>query len=273
MKNERSLPLYELAPTNGMFADKLAKYYGYESATALANSLPIGARIVDIGAGISDFGKVIATARPDVSVTYFDLRYNNAGLLAKAHGENPLPNISFVQGNILDLEQSALKAGSYDRVFSSRLIPHIELEDTKLAREALLNMGELLNSEGEMLVLCRFGPLLRDRVLNRPTAVKITKQELQTDTDRVVDKALSAIRLLDVHRVHQRMKNISATEYFGQAEWRQPDTQGRIHPMRGDIWDPKQHEFVRRMGLRGHIVHAGYVVYAIKDAIKGRNVS
>jgi SAM-dependent methyltransferase len=252
---------------------KLARYYGYESASDLANSLPVGARIIDIGAGISDFGRVIASMRPDVAVTYFDLRYNNAELLAKAQGDKVLQNVSYMQGDILEIEQSPLKLASYDRVFSSRLIPHIDLEDVDLARKAISNMGKLLNPDGEMMILCRFGPLIRDKLLHHPSAVKITNRELQEDADSTINKTLSDIRLPDIHRVRQRMWNISGTDYFRQAQWRQPDKKGRLHPMRGDIWDPINQRFVRRIGLRGQMVHAGFWNHATRDSINQRSAA
>lgn len=270
MREGYTLPLYELAPTNGKPADSLAIYYGYPSAIALAAELPPQTDVVDIGAGISDLGRVVAAARPDITWTYVDLRYDDPEILRQAKGDNSPPNVSYVTANILSVDASALQPDSFDRAFSSRLIPHIELEDEELARNALLNIGSLLREGGSMTILNRFFPLLRDRLLHHPRATTITKQQLELNSDFILDSAIAAIRLPDMHRWRQKVHNVHASVYYGQAQWRLPDAKGRVRPMRGKIWDPVQCQFIPRLSPRGHIVYGGFIRHALKDPFPRR---
>lgn len=265
-----NVPLHELAPTNGRSADAQAFYYGYDSAADLAADLPPNANVIDVGAGISNFGRVIAYQRPDVSVTYFDLRYDNPYLLNQAMGEDSPPNVSYVKGDILDISEGSLLIESFNRAYSSRLIPHIELEDAGLARNAILNIGQLLKTDGYMMLLCRFYPLLRDKLLCHPAAIRIMKQELLENPDLTLEHAISAIRLPDIHRWWQKVNNVHATAHYGQARWRQPDEKGRIFPMRGDIWDRDQQTFVPRRSWRGHVMYTGFLRRIINDPFPQR---
>src|SRR5258708_25804228 len=99
-------PLWELAPTNGRDADCQARYYGYPSAKDLAAKLPEEANVIDVGTGIADFPRVIATERSDTTVTCLDLRFDNPTILEQAMGNNTPPNLSYVTGDILNIEES-----------------------------------------------------------------------------------------------------------------------------------------------------------------------
>jgi ubiquinone/menaquinone biosynthesis C-methylase UbiE len=266
MKPIRTIPLYELAPTNGRSADSQAIFYGHPTATALTESLPQNADVIDVGAGISDFGRVIAAARPDVRWTYMDLRYDNPKILAQAQGEQSLRNVSYVRGNVVEWKEIGVEPDSYDQIYCSRLIPHIELEDRELARRALLNMGRLLKSDGSMTILRGFQPLWRDRVLHRPSSITITKQALLDNPEPVLNNAIAAIRIPNIHRWRQIIHNTNATPYYGQAQWRLPDTKGRTRPMRGQIWDSKGAKFVPRMSWRGHAIYAGFVRHILSNS-------
>lgn len=270
MKRGYTAPLYELAPTNGRDANSQAAYYGYASAGDLASSLPPKAKLIDIGAGTSDFGRVIAAARWDVEVTCFDLRYGNANILQQAAGDNPPPNINFVAGDILKIEETDLALNGFDRAFSSRLIQHIELEDRVLARAALVNIGRLLKADGSMIVVGKPYQLWRDRLFRRQVAVTITKKELRDNPDFVLEQAIAMVRLPDIHRWRTRIHNVHATAYFGQPQCRRPDEKGRVLFMHGEIWDPAQQAFIPRRSMRGHLVYAGFQRRILADPLPRR---
>lgn len=198
-------PLYELAPTNGRDADSQAFFYGYLTACALAEDLPFNANVIDIGAGISDFGSVIAAARPDIRVTCMDIRYDNPTIVAQAKRKTSPPNVSYATGDIVKVETMSLKPESFDRLFCSRLIPHIELEDKDIAMQALINMGQLLKPDGTMTLLRGFQPLWRDVFFRRPSHITITKSMLVNEPELTLHETLASVRLPGIHRWRQVM--------------------------------------------------------------------
>lgn len=258
-------PLYELAPVNGRDASIQAHYYGYASVDHLAADLPAGARVIDVGAGITNLGKEVAVRRPDISWVYFDRCYSSQELLRQAQGNDTPPNVSFTNGDITRIEESGLAAGSFDRVFSSRLVPHIDMESPELARLALSNMASLLRADGDMRILRRFYPFLRDRLLGRAGFVHVTRQELEEKGNSVLEHALAHIRLPRFYRWKQILHNVHATAHFGRAQWSLPDAKGRARPARGLIWDPQHETFVPRRSLRGHQLYGGFILRALRD--------
>lgn len=69
--------VYEKAITTDRSAEMLACKHGSEGVAQLAETLPQGARILDVGAGASPFGKEVAILRPDISWTNFDYSYQD----------------------------------------------------------------------------------------------------------------------------------------------------------------------------------------------------
>ncbi|HYH35998.1 MAG TPA: class I SAM-dependent methyltransferase [Candidatus Saccharimonadales bacterium] len=94
----------------------LARFYGFESVEAVADSLPQDAAVLDAGAGASRFGHTIAAMRPDVRWTNLDVGYLDESVLAVLQKTAP-ENVTFVRGSITEAAE-LLPHSNQDRVFS-----------------------------------------------------------------------------------------------------------------------------------------------------------
>lgn len=139
--------LYQRAPMTASTAAFLARVYGAPSVDELARSLPAAARVLDVGAGYSELGQVVARLRPDIAWTNLDLNY--------PPGEVRADNLTHVQGDVL----ANTSRGPYDRIYAFWVLPHIGLEGTAMIEQALTNMLRWLTPDGRLVV----GPLLAHR--------------------------------------------------------------------------------------------------------------
>lgn len=121
----------------GRDATHLSAAYGYDSVSALAAALPERARVLDAGAGLSNFGKVVASMRPDITWVNYDLCYSNTWrYMAEARRGAP-DNVTYVQGDIMVLPTAA-EDGGYNAIFSYWALPHIQMQHSR--QYAIMNM-------------------------------------------------------------------------------------------------------------------------------------
>ena len=94
----------------------LVHRHGFESVLQLAESLPIDARVLDVGAGASPFGKEVSTLRPDVTWLNFDYSYQEPAILDEVSKYTP-SNVQHVVGDATKLGET-YEPETFDAVFS-----------------------------------------------------------------------------------------------------------------------------------------------------------
>jgi hypothetical protein len=151
--------LFEVAPSTKRTARHLSKRYGFKNPKQLAESLPPYARVADFGAGKSHFGKTITDLRPDVMWLNIDVR---TGLFQHAQRQQRRSS-SGLQYIKSDIFAPPIRPGTLDRVYSSWLLPHIELESGELAVRAVHAMASLLNETGILSINASGRLLSRER--------------------------------------------------------------------------------------------------------------
>lgn len=187
-------------PSTGRKPLFLVKQLGFNSVARFAESLPEGALVADIGAGLSTFGQEVASMRADIHWINVDPCYLDKKI-ARWLPENLPPNLELLTDNIT-LESDTLSGlnAKMDFVFSYWLIPHLSLEDDTAARTAIKNMTTLLKREGKMAV----GPIRKHGILSsfryRGTII-YDKQNI--DADEIIRKT----KLWWLPRTIQRFSN------------------------------------------------------------------
>ena len=130
-----------------------ATYGGGMSIDAFAESLPLNATVVDVGAGLSNLGSEVAARRDDISWTNYDYNYgvpDGVNSLLDEVKSNAPRNVAYVTGDALDFP--TYMTGSYDRVYSYNLVSHLLRIKQALGDKALQGMVELLTQDGELHV-------------------------------------------------------------------------------------------------------------------------
>ncbi len=181
---------YLLAPVTGRRSSELIPAYGYSSLEACLHSIPDGGSVMDVGAGMSTFGLVIARHRPDVSVVNFDYAYKTKELREELQDAAP-NNLTYVP---LDIVEGDVKEwrGSFDLGFSFWLLPHLSLEkDVSPAQNAAENMLTMMKSSGQLRVGPTRGFL---KVFDCCVKVEMSK------TDSAEERAIAAKNIVDQTR-------------------------------------------------------------------------
>ncbi len=139
-----------MLPTTERSADTLAYGHGYKSLTDLAYSLPPQAKVLDVGAGASSLGSVVAQLRPDVHWTNLDFSYHDRQILKDISRDAP-PNLTFIAGDVTKLDDF-VEPASMDAVFSYWLFPHLSLYDKRPALTAAVQVYKAVKSGGILAV-------------------------------------------------------------------------------------------------------------------------
>ncbi len=175
------MPAYsELAPTTRRSAKKLSLRYGFNRHEDFAASLPLGSVALDVGAGKSNLGTKTAEKRPDIQWVDVDLRRGLTNYAARRQSKAS-GNYSRVQASVFDLP---FPDGTFDRIFTCWLLPHVRLDSRDLAISATHEMMRVLTPEG--IITASGGYEYR--------SLSFTKYEYDTDPDFVAKSIVDETR-------------------------------------------------------------------------------
>jgi ubiquinone/menaquinone biosynthesis C-methylase UbiE len=258
---EQNLTVYEQAVTTDRPAEMLAQKHGFESLAQLASSLPEGARVLDVGAGASPFGKEVATLRPDISWTNFDYSYQNPAILDEVNVNTPT-NLAHTAGDATKLAE-VYEPGSFDAVFSYWLLPHLSIDDSKPAHDAAKAIFAVTKDGGVMSVGPQTSGLLR---LKSGPALTVIKDGSQS-ADRYADTVVAATKLSKTPRFTQKLANEVATPFFGTTRYAQ--RKGKLP----HIYHPQTSEYVSLLSRKGVATAGRLAITLAKHAAKQRKAT
>lgn len=180
----------------------LAVMYDYVGLSHMSRDLPQDAEILDVGAGLSDLGYKMASARPDITWINLDLRYGATPVDQSSEEaietlrEQAPPNLSYVGGDILNPPQDY--RGRFAHVFSYRVLRHIADNGLDFGILAARNMLEMAEPGGKLSV----GPTTTtDRSVTSTVIAPKTPSSTEELATRLAHEAL-ADRTTDRHKKH-----------------------------------------------------------------------
>lgn len=192
-------------PTTGRKDTFLAKQLGFTSVEAFAESLIKNAVIADVGAGVSQLGHSVTKLRPDVVWVNIDPCYADPKILKPINNIAP-GSLYFFAGDIVQgfKRPKQLLSGA-DLVFSYWLLPHLSVQDNKVASKAVGEMYNLLKPAGTLAVgpVRTLGLGLLSPFRYKGTA-RFTKS---TSRDQVGHDVVKQTRLWWLPRTIQRLAN------------------------------------------------------------------
>jgi len=231
-----NLTIYEKAVTTDRPAEILAKCHGFESVEQLAEFLPAGAHVLDVGAGASPFGKEVAILRPDINWVNFDYSYQDPLILDEVTQNSPT-NLEHIAGDATKLAE-IFKQGTFDAVFSYWLLPHLSLDGPEPAKQATEGIFSVTKPGG----LISIGPNSSKKKLlslKASSAVQVVKDEALS-SEKFVELIVNETKLPKVTQHIQRIANEVATPFFGTTRYAKRD--GRVpklyHPDSGEFVSP-----------------------------------
>jgi ubiquinone/menaquinone biosynthesis C-methylase UbiE len=229
-----NLTVYEKAVTTDRPAEMLAKKHGFESLAQLAEALPQGARVLDVGAGASPFGKEVAKLRPDITWINFDYSYHDPAILQDVTRDAPA-NVEHIAGNATKLDE-VYGHGTFDAVFSYWLFPHLSIDDPKPAQDTAKAIFKVTKQGG----LISIGPKVNQKRLPSlisGKAIQLVKNEALS-AESYADEIVRRTKLPKVARELQKFSNEVLTPFFGTSRY----TKGGLIIRR--FYDPKSGEYV-----------------------------
>jgi len=146
-----------IGPMTDRSGDELAERYGYTDLERLSTSLPSDSEILDVGAGLSNLGHMIASRRPDIQWTNLDIRYSPGRIhpITETTLENlkftAPDNVRYVAGNVLELPRE-IAAKRYAHIFSYYMIHHVSNNGREFGVQAIRNMLQLGEPGGKLSV-------------------------------------------------------------------------------------------------------------------------
>lgn len=234
--SETSLPgrnIYEHAITTHRSAEKLARKHGFGFVGNLAESLPVGARVLDVGAGASPLGKEVAALRPDILWTNYDYSYFDSDILNEVSNDAPY-NVQHVAGDATQLTD-VYEPESFDAIFSYWLLPHLSLESPDPALVAAKAIFALTRQDGFMSVGPRASKLTVS--LWSGPAIRVDKNK-SWDADMYAKRIVQETTLIPSARFLQKTANEVATPFFGTSRYLKHD--GRMP----QLYHPESREYV-----------------------------
>lgn len=235
------LSIYEKAITTHRAADTIARVHGYENASRLAESLPLNAHVIDVGAGASPFGKVVAELRPDITWINFDYSYNDPVILREV-GECSPPNLTHAAGDATRIDEQ-YRAKTFDAIFSYWLLPHLSIDDELPARKAAKGIFALAKTNSPISVGPKIGKGRAITLRARP-ALQVIKDSSLTENN-FVDTMVHETQLRGNALKLQRIANDVATPYFGTTRYAIP--KGKLP----HIYHPPSQEYVSPISRNG----------------------
>jgi hypothetical protein len=205
------MPQYHNAPITARTPTELAINYGYISREACLSSIPENARVMDVGAGLSSFGRFIARNREDVTVVNFDYAYYDSHLRRELDKKSP-GNLEHVPLDIVKGPVAAWR-GDFDTGYSFWLLPHLSLEkDITPASKAASNMLAMMKLTGELRVGPTRGFL---NVFGCCVEVDMTSIKSEQDRTNAVSRLVADTRRNGSSRKFYLMLNTLSTQYVG----------------------------------------------------------
>ncbi len=129
-------------------AEFLVPSLGFCSLQHFSASIPVGAEVIDVGAGLSTLGHTMANIRHDIAWTNFDIRYERGGFLGDDMSrfneliESAPYNLRYVPGNILE-PPSEISNKRYARVISYFMVQYATASCEEAGRVAIENLLNL----------------------------------------------------------------------------------------------------------------------------------
>lgn len=259
MTNEK-LTVYEKAVTTDRPAEMLANKHGFESVAQLAESLPQNARVLDVGAGASPFGKEIALLRPDVNWTNLDYSYQDPAILREVSQGTPA-NIQHVFGDATKLD-SIFEPETFDAVFSYWLLPHLSLDDTEPARDTMNAIFAVTKQGGLVSVGPRISQKRRPS-LKSGNAIQVIKDD-KIDVDGMAEQIVTKTKLTKSGQAIQKLANEVATPFFGTSRYTKGG--GRVP----HVYDPDNGNYINPFSRRGVQLAGRLTVAAARYAYQSR---
>lgn len=254
--------VYEKAITTHRTANTIARVHGFESVAVLAESLPEGAEVIDVGAGASPFGNEVAALRPDIKWINFDYSYRDPAILEEVTKGAP-PNVEYVFGDATKLEEK-YKAESFDAIFSYWIMPHLSIDSPVPAEATARAIFRLGKPDSFISIGPRIGKGRAITLRARQAYHVIKNNELHEDTfvETLVNETQlrgSALRL-------QKLANEVATPFLGTTRYIK--SEGRIPK----IYHPDSGEYVTPFSRKGVTTVGGLATAATKYAITNRKI-
>jgi len=252
---KENIPLYKKAAITASTAEFLVKAYGASSVEAFSKALPQSANVLDVGAGDSELGRVVAGFRPDITWTNLDIEYSPSVL---SRLENGAPrNLKFMNADILD--SNSLPKNSFDRVYAFWILPHLGLEDPLLVKTAMVNMlGFLKESTASELVV---GPLVAKRT-GQSSANYLTT----TLSKKMSEKELATIAN-DCTFPKERAGYYRAINRAGLATFKNGERTGQ-KPTKLGLWDIKRSRYVKAFSIRGLFLIVRFRIFLVLEKIR-----
>lgn len=206
---------FQILPTTGRSTEALARRHGYRSLASLAQSLPPGAIVLDVGAGVSPLGKEVALLRPDAHWINLDFAYHNQRILEEAKEGAP-SNLKLVTGDVTRLNEY-VKPNSVDAIFSYFLFPHLSTYNQHTALIAAGQVYAAVKPAGIMVVGPRFRPRLHPASL-LGKSWRVTKAGKLTP-ESYSQEILRQTRLPAFSRYVRRAFNAAVFDVFGTSRY------------------------------------------------------
>lgn len=190
-------------PNTGRKPLFLVRQLGFDSVPEFASSLPKGAIVVDIGAGLSLLGQETAGLRADIHWINIDPGYSKKPLMSRLKSSSP-SNLVLLAADITSGTSAIyILNGKADFVFSYWLLPHLSLETDDKAKIALQHMFNLLKPNGKLSV----GPIHKPGFLNLFRYKGATTYSSKEASDSVIAGIVSRTKLWWLPRIVQRFSN------------------------------------------------------------------
>jgi len=238
-----------IIPSTGRRAEVLACRHGFDNLDQMQeyiDSLQDGARIMDVGAGMSNLIDELAHKSPDKNFYKFD--NNPATAKMWANHENVTP----VVGDVFSINDTL--GGGFDAIFSYRMAHHFSFEQVC---EIVNNLTNLLTDDGELFI----GPKMDWRQST------YSGKSIRVDKQRVCDEGVENIAKqisLNKFGLHiQRTVDRTVADYFKTAFFANRDNNDCVT----EILNPKTGEMTnKKLG-----VYAGFAARLATNLVKRNN--
>jgi Methyltransferase domain len=271
--------LSETAVTTQRSAETLAQLHGFESLDAFVDSLPQDARVLDIGAGVSTFGRDVAKERPDITWVNFDFSYLEERVMQRVTQDpNTPPNLLHIAGDAKNIDGiPELEPESFDAVLSYWLLPHISLDGKEGAAAIAANAFRLARP-GALLSL---GPADGEKkflpTYKSGNAIQRIKYSELGEEEYASWIAEATYLHHPIERIAQKAVNATVAPYFGTSQYYETDAKtGKrkvLDPHSGELVDPVSVRGARIAGELGFLLGKSFVSEVIAENEDSKLVS